>query len=146
MRVVFTCENDGADDGDGVERVGQGHQGCVQQRGNAADDFKSDKRSQHENVEAGKQIQLHDFASSFIAADKAGRAKNSLTRSLTTSPPRVNIVSRTISSFMFNCSFPSFTRCSTNALTFRAYIWLACYGTGLAICDHPIMVKPCSTT
>src|SRR5260370_40610653 len=118
MRVVFTCENDGADDGDGVERVGQGHQGCVQQRGNAADDFKSDKRSQHENVEAGKQIQLHDFASSFIAADKAGSAKNSLTRSLTNSPTRVNLLSRTISSFTLNLSLPPFTRCSRNAATF----------------------------
>src|SRR5258708_26251491 len=101
----FNGENDGADDGDGVERVGQGHQGRVQQRGNAADDFKSDKRSQHENVEAGKQIQLHDFASSFIAADNAGRPKNSLTRSLNTPPPRVNNVSPTLSSCTFNCSF-----------------------------------------
>src|SRR5258708_704163 len=125
MGVVFTCKNDGADNSDGIERVGQRHQGGVQKRGNAAYDFKSDKRGQHENVEAGKQIQLHDFATSFDSAGSTGREKNSLTRGFTTSPPCVNIVSRTISSSMFNCSFPSFTRCTRKELTFRAYIWLA---------------------
>src|SRR5712692_522902 len=125
MRVVLTGKNNGADHGDGIERVGQRHQGCVQKRRNTPYDFESDKRGQHENVEAGEQIQLHDFATPFDSAGRAGSEKNSLTRALVTSPPCVNIVSRTISSSMFNCRFLSFTRCSRKALTFRAYIWLA---------------------
>src|SRR5437870_209431 len=101
------------------------HQRRVQQRRNAADHFKSDKRGQHENVEAGQQVQLHDFATSLDAAGKAGSEKNSRTRALKTSPSWVSSVSRTISSSRFSCSLPSLTRCSRNALRFRAYIWLA---------------------
>jgi len=112
----------GSHHGDGVERVRQGHQGGMEKGRNAAYDFKSDKRGQHENVEAGKEIQLHDFATSLASSGKGGSEKNSRTRALTTSPPRVNIVSRTISSSIFSCSLPSFTRCSRKALTFRAYI------------------------
>src|SRR5260370_13072406 len=103
-------------------------------------ELKSDKWGQHENVEAGKQIQLHDFATSFDSSGRAGSEKNSRTRALTTSPPRVNIVSRTISSSMLSCSFPSFTRWSRKTLTFRAYIWRASYGTVLATLNHPIIV------
>src|SRR6266851_1587276 len=97
----------------------------MEKRGNAAYDLKADKCGQHENVQAGKQIQLHDFATSFDSAGRAGSEKNSLTRGLTTSPPRVSIVSRTISSSKSSCSFPSFTRCRRKAVMFRAYIWLA---------------------
>src|SRR5229473_4674257 len=97
----------------------------MEKRGNAAYDLKSDKCGQHENVEAGKQVQLHDFATSFDSAGSAGSEKNSRTRALTTSPPRVSIVSRMISSSMFIWSFPSFTRFRRKAVTLRAYIWLA---------------------
>src|SRR5258708_29232253 len=96
----------------------------MEKRGNAAYDLKSDKCGQHENVEAGKQIQLHDFATSFDSAGRAGSPKNSLTRALTTSPPRVSIVSRMISSSKFSCSLPSLARRRRKAVTFRAYILL----------------------
>src|SRR4029077_2984716 len=59
LALVFAGQNDGADHGDGVERVGEGHQRGVQQRGNAANDFKSDESGEHENVKAGDQVQLH---------------------------------------------------------------------------------------
>ena len=59
------------------------------------------------------------------APSAAGSEKNSRTRAFTISPPRVSKVSRVISSFRFSSSLPSLTRWSRNALTFRAYIWLA---------------------
>src|SRR4029077_9629459 len=59
LALVFAGQNDGADHGDGVERVGEGHQRGVQQWGNAANDFKSDESGEHENVKAGDQVQLH---------------------------------------------------------------------------------------
>src|SRR5437660_3454633 len=108
--MVFTGENDGAHDGDGVERVSQGHQWSMEKWRHAADHFEADKRGQHENVKAGKEIELHDFATSLDSEGSGGSEKNSRTRGWTTSPSRVSMVSRTISSFMFNCSFPSFTR------------------------------------
>src|SRR5260370_18222954 len=123
--MVLTGHNNGSDYGAGMERIWQRHQGRVEKRGNAPYHFKSDKCGQHENVEAGEQIELHDFATSFDSAGRPGSEKNSLTRALTTSPPRVSIVSRTISSASLSWSFPSLTRVSRMSLTFRAYIWLA---------------------
>src|SRR5207249_10883984 len=125
VRMVLTGKNDGAHNGDGIERVRQRHQGRMQQGRNTPYDFKSDKCGQHEDVKAGEQIQLHDLVTPFDSPGKAGSEKNSLIRGLTTSPSWVSMVSRTISSSVFSCSFPSFTRCSRKALTFRAYIWLA---------------------
>ena len=69
---VFAGQDDGADDGDGVERVGEGHQRSVQQRRDAADDFKADECGQHENVKAGEQVQLHCGVSS---SDSSGTAR-----------------------------------------------------------------------
>src|SRR6202040_2393216 len=60
---VFASENDGADDRDGVEGIGEGHERSVEKRGDAANDFKSDESSERENVEAGDQVQLHLCAS-----------------------------------------------------------------------------------
>ena len=41
--LVFAGQDDRADHGDGVQRVGQRHQRRVQQRRNAANHFKSDE-------------------------------------------------------------------------------------------------------
>src|SRR5437867_3111039 len=97
----------------------------MQQRRNTPDHLKSNKRSQHENVKAGQQVQLHGLATSFCAPGKAGNEKNSRTRAFTTSPPLVSSVSCTISSSRFSCSLPSLTKCKRKAVKFRAYIWLA---------------------
>src|SRR5690348_6434989 len=123
--VVFAGQNDRADNCDRVQRIRQRHQRRMKQWRNAPDHFKSNERGQHKNVEAGQQVQLHDFATSFEAPGKAGSKKNSRTRALTTSPSLVSNVSRTISSSRFNCSLPSLTKCRRNADRFRAYIWLA---------------------
>src|SRR5580698_10331597 len=120
---VFTGENDGADNGDGVERVGERHQRRVKQRRDAANDFESDECGQHENVEACEQIQLHCGVSSLAA--RAGSWKSSRRRELTMSPPCVTSVSRRMSSFRLRLSLPSLTRSARNVDRLRAYIWLA---------------------
>src|SRR5229473_5241571 len=148
IALVFAGENDSANYGDGVQRVGEGHQRGVQQRGYAANDFKSDEGGEHENVQAGDQVQLHVVlldgekegahlrrralqlrARSFIYAPplvaSTGNWKNSRRRALTTSPDWVSSVSRMISSAVLSCNFPSLTRWTRKAVRLRAYIWLA---------------------
>src|ERR1700686_948117 len=97
LAFMFAGENDGADYGDGVERVGEGHQRRVEKRGDAANNFKSDKSGERENVEAGDQVQLH-LSPPLVA--NAGNLKNSQSRAFTTSPPCVSNVSRMISSLV----------------------------------------------
>ena len=116
-------QDDRADHRDRVERVGQRHQRRVQQGRDPPDHFEADECRQHEHVEAGDQVELHVVAP--LGPAGGGSAKNSRTRALTTSPPRVSRVSRMISSFRSSASLPSLTRWSRNAVTFRAYIWLA---------------------
>src|SRR5271155_31775 len=70
--AMFAGEDDGADDGDGVERVGEGHERGVQQRSDLADDFKTNESGEHENVEAGEQIHLHDYLFSSDAVTRGG--------------------------------------------------------------------------
>src|SRR5271165_5138562 len=125
LALTLARQDDRAHHRDCVQRVGQGHKGCVQQRRNTADHLKSDKCRQHENVESSQQIQFHQPPPPAGVDCSAGSEKNSLTRALTTSPSYVTSVSRMISSFRSNCSFPSLTRCCKNALTFRAYNALA---------------------
>ena len=43
-------------------------------------------------------------------------------------------------------TLPSFTRCSSSADTFRAYIWLAWYGTIDGTFTGPITATPASVT
>src|SRR3984957_8136902 len=70
--AMFSGEDDGADDGDGVERVGEGHERGVQQRGDLANDFETYESREHENVKAGEQIHLHDYMFSWGAATNGG--------------------------------------------------------------------------
>ena len=44
-------QDDGADYGDGVKRVGNGHQRSVQQGRDALDDFEADEGREHEDEE-----------------------------------------------------------------------------------------------
>jgi hypothetical protein len=113
-------------DGDSVERVGQRHQWSVQQGRNVADDFEADEAGQHKDKQRIDQVFAHEvlqFSSQFTvpssqqnalpeiypAATSAGSLKNSRTLAFTTSPARVTIVSRIISSCTLSCSLPSFT-------------------------------------
>ena len=57
--LAFTREDDRADHGDGVERVGERHQRRVQQRRDPPDHLESDERGEHEDVQTGNQVCLH---------------------------------------------------------------------------------------
>src|SRR5579884_3497513 len=121
----------------------------MQQRGDAADDFKSQKSRQHKNVKVCDKTLWHGALLHFnnlvlretgrpsqaaaqpaVLTEKpsalsAGSEKNSRTRAWTTCPPCVIIVSRVISSSRASSGFPPLNRCVRNVLIFRAYIWLA---------------------
>src|SRR6266849_1113557 len=122
---ALSRQDDCADNGDGVQRIRERHQWRVQERRNSADHFEADKRGEQEYVQTCNQVQLHQAPPPAGAACSAGIEKNSLTRAFTISPSRVTSVSRVISSCRFNCSLPSFTRCSRKDVMFLANIWLA---------------------
>src|SRR5580704_6374349 len=123
--LAFANQNDRAHDRDRVQCVGQRHQRRVQQRRNPANHFESDESCQHEDVKAGQEIHFHQAAPPAGVVCNAGSAKNSRTRVFTISPLCVSNVSRMISSFRLSCSVPSLASSCRNALTLRAYIWLA---------------------
>src|ERR1700730_2390257 len=95
---MFSRQQDCANHGNRVERIGQRHQGRVQKRRYAADNLETDKARQHEHVKAGNLIRLHPSLPSFCSATRGGSEKNSRTRALTTSPPCVTNVLWMISS------------------------------------------------
>src|SRR5260221_12151463 len=47
--LLFADQDNGADDRDGVESIGQRHERSMQQRRNVADDLESDEGRQHES-------------------------------------------------------------------------------------------------
>ena len=122
--LLLAGQDDRADHGDRIERVGQRHQRRVEQRRDAPDHLEPDECRQHEHVEARNQVELHRSAPSGMPRS-AGSAKNSRTRALTTSPPWVSSVSRMISSFRFSSSLAVLHEVEQERGDVRAYIWLA---------------------
>src|ERR1700730_11517712 len=96
--LMFSREQNCADHGNRIERVGQRHQRRVKERRHAPYDLEADKTCQHENVKTGNQIRLHLYLVSFWTATRGGSEKNSRTRGLITSPPCVTRVLWMISS------------------------------------------------
>src|SRR5579864_4115757 len=90
--LLFADEDDGTDDGDGVEGVGERHQRRVEQGRDVADDFEADEGCEHEYEEGVDDVGRHGVSSQFsvastqIAGAKAGSLKNSRTRAFTISP------------------------------------------------------------
>src|SRR5713101_9238573 len=50
--LVLASQNNGADDGDGVQRVGEGHERRVQQGRDAANHFETNETRHHEDEKA----------------------------------------------------------------------------------------------
>ncbi len=59
-RLMPSGDDDGGDDHDGVERVGQRHQRRVKQRRNALDHFKPHEPGQNEDIQIRDEIRWHD--------------------------------------------------------------------------------------
>src|SRR5271157_946144 len=96
--LALADKDDRSDNGDCVQCVGQRHEWCMQQRRNPANHLEADERGQHEYIKACNYINVHR-PSPLPSVGIAGSAKNSRTRALTTLPPWVSSVSRTMSSF-----------------------------------------------
>src|SRR5579883_1235235 len=136
-RFVLARDHDRADHRDGIQCIGERHERRVQQRRNPANHVKADEAGQNEDKQAVQPSSRHvssapaagsganELRTHLLCPASAGKAKNSRTRSFTISPSRVSSVSRMISSPESRRALPSFSKCSRNDVTLRAYIWLA---------------------
>src|SRR5271165_2320170 len=106
---MFSREDSCAHHGYCVQLIRERHQRRMQQRRHALDYFEADKRGEQKHISARKQVHFHCQAVSFCCPTRGGSEKNSRTRGLTTSPPRVSSVLLIMSSSILSCSFPSFT-------------------------------------
>lgn len=73
-RLMFAGPNNCTHYRDGIQHVGQRHQGRMEERRDPADDFEANETGQHKYAETGEQIQLHDLFPSEVAATGAAKA------------------------------------------------------------------------
>src|SRR5581483_1613055 len=86
-------------------RVGQRHQRRMQERRHAANQFETQKRRKHENVNA--EFEIHTLTDPPLALTMGAASIASRIFVFTTEPPCVTSVSRTISSSVSSASAPS---------------------------------------
>src|SRR5436309_4053929 len=134
-RVLRTRDRDRPDHGDRRDRVRERHERRVEQAGDAADHAQPDEGRQHEHEQHGP-----------VVARGLGRRRldrhQTVDHHFRTSPAYVTHVSRMISSSKSTTSLPSRVTCNRKLEMFRAYIWLAWYGSVLGRLTGPRIRTP----
>src|SRR2546428_2600729 len=101
VAVLTSRYHQRADEGDGCDGIGRGHQRCMQQRRNARDQVIAEEPGQHENIQPDFQFTGHGLAS-FPPASAAFAPSCMIWPWCVTSEPRITSSDKSI------CTCPFF--------------------------------------